>query len=73
MAATWIKYKNNDNATMIFNLDQATHFRHVGTGEESFFEVYTNGATHSILRLTDKEAYTVVLNYIAMTTGYKLE
>ncbi len=73
MAATWLKYKNNDNATVIFNLDQATHFRHVGSGEESFIEVYVGDTLHSILRLTDKEAYAVAMNYVAMTTGYKLE
>jgi hypothetical protein len=73
MAATWIKYKSSDNATVIFNLDQATHFRHLANGEESFVEVYVNQTLHSVLRLTDKEAYTTILNYLAMTTGYTLE
>lgn len=73
MAATWLKYKNNDNATVIFNLDQATHFRHVGSGEDAFIEVYVGTTLHSIMRLTDRAAYAVVLNYIAMTTGFQLE
>lgn len=73
MAATWIKYKNNDNATVVFNLDQATHFRHVSAGEESFVEVYVNQIMHSVLRLTDKEAYNAVVGYVAMTTGHQLE
>jgi hypothetical protein len=73
MASTWIKYKNNENATMIFMLDHATHFRHVADGDESFVEVYAEGTMHSILQLTDREAYRTVINYIAMTTGYTLE
>ncbi len=73
MSATWLKFKNNDNATVIFNLDHATHFRHIADGGESFVEVYADGAMHSIMRLTDPEAYQVVMNYIAMTTSYKLE
>ncbi len=73
MAATWIKYKNNENATMIFMLDHATHFRHVAAGDESFIEVYAEGAMHSILQLTDPQAYQAVISFIAMTTGYTLE
>ena len=73
MPATWIKYQNNDNATVIFNLDQATHFRHIAGGEESFVEIFTASAKHSIMKLTDPIAYRTVMNYIAMTTTYKLE
>ncbi|MCC6804341.1 MAG: hypothetical protein IT319_15775 [Anaerolineae bacterium] len=73
MAGTWLKYKNNDNAAVIFNLDRATHFRHIADGDESFVEVYAEGTMHSIMRLTDPEAYRVTMNYIAMTTGYTLE
>ena len=50
MAATWLKYQNNDNATVIFNLDHATHFRHVAAGDELFVEVYADGTMHSILQ-----------------------
>lgn len=73
MAGTWLKYKNNDNAGVIFNLDHATYFRHVADGDELFVEVYADGTMHSIMRLTDPEAYRVAMNYIAMTTGYTLE
>ena len=73
MAATWLKYQNNENATAIFNLDHATHFRHVAAGDESFVEVYADGTMHSIMKLTDAEAYQVAMNYIALTTSYKLE
>jgi hypothetical protein len=73
MAATWIKYKNSDSATVIFNLDHATSFRHIADGDGSFVEVYADGAMHSVMQLTDPEAYRVVMNYVAMTTGYKLE
>ncbi len=73
MAATWLKYQNNENASVIFNLDHATHFRHVTAGDESFVEVYANGTMHSILRLTDPNAYETAINYIAITTSYKLE
>jgi hypothetical protein len=73
MAGTWLKYKNNDNATVIFNLDHMTHIRHIADGGESFVEVYADGTMHSIMRLTDPEAYRVTMNYVAMTTGYTLE
>ncbi len=73
MAATWIKYKNNDNATVIFNLDRATHYRHIADGDGSFIEVYADGTMHSIMKLTDPESYRTVMNYVAMTTNYKLE
>lgn len=73
MAATWIKYQNNDSATVIFNLDRATHFRHIASGQESFVEVYADGTMHSIMRLTDPEAYRAVMSYVAITTGYKLD
>jgi len=73
MAATWLKYQNSENATVIFNLDRATSFRHVAAGNESFVEVYADGTTHSILRLTDPLAYQAAMNYIAMTTTYKLD
>ena len=68
-----MKYKNNESATVIFNLDRATHFRHIADRQESFVEVFADGAIHSILQLTDPDAYRVAMNYIAMTTGYKLE
>ena len=73
MASTWLKYKNNENATVIFNLDHATHFRHVSSGDESFVEVYADETMHSILKLTDPGAYETAMAYIAMTTSYKLE
>jgi hypothetical protein len=73
MAATWLKYQNSENATVIFNLDRATSFRHVASGDESFVEVYADDTMHSILRLTDPLAYTAVMNYVAITTGYKLD
>jgi hypothetical protein len=73
MAATWLKYKNSENATVIFNLDRASHFRHIADGDSSFLEVFADGTVHNILRLTDPEAYQVAMNYMAMTTGYKLE
>ena len=73
MAATWIKYKNNENATVIFMLDHATHFRHIADREESFIEIYAEGTMHSILKLSDPEAYSAVMNFIAMTTGYQLQ
>ena len=59
--------------SVIFNLDLATHFRHISAGDESFIEVFAEGAMHSIMRLTDPDAYQVVMNYVAETTGYKLE
>ena len=71
--ATWLKYKNNDNATMIFNLDHTTHFRHVAAGDESFIEVYADDTMHSVMLLTDPEAYRTVMSFLAMTTGYTLE
>jgi hypothetical protein len=73
MAATWLKYKNNDNATIIFNLDHATHFRHIAEHEMSFLEVFADGTMHNILRLTDPEAYRTAMEYMAITTGYKIE
>lgn len=71
--ATWIKYKNSDNATVIFDINRAASFRHVASGSESFFEVQAEGLTHTVMRLTDPEAYRAIANYIAMTTGYTLE
>ncbi len=73
MPATWIKYKSSDSATVIFNLDRATHFRHIAGGTDSFLEVYAEGTMHSIMQVTDPEAYRTVMSYIAMTTGYKLD
>jgi hypothetical protein len=73
MAATWLKYKNSDNATIIFNLDRATSYRHISDHDASFLEVFADGTMHSILRLTDPEAYQIAMNYMAMTTGYKLD
>jgi len=73
MASTWLKYQNNENATVIFNLDHSTHFRHVTAGNESFVEIYADGTMHSILQLTDPKAYEVAMAYIAMTTTYKLD
>jgi hypothetical protein len=73
MAATWLKYKNSENATIIFNLDRVTHFRHIADGDASFLEVFADGTMHNILRLTDPEAYQTAMNYMTMTTGYKLE
>ncbi len=71
--ATWIKYKSSDNATMIFDINHAAYFRHVAAGTESFFEVQAEGVNHTVMRLTDPDAYRAVANYIAMTTSYKLE
>lgn len=70
--ATWMRYKNNDNATVIFDLDRATHFRHVAAHDESFIEVYVEGTMHSVMLLTDPEAYREVTRFVAMTTGYEL-
>jgi len=73
MRGTWLRYKNNDNASVIFNLDLATHFRYISAGDESFIEVFAEGTMHSIMKLTDPDAYRVVMNYVTETTGYKLE
>ena len=71
--ATWIKYKSSDNATVIFDINRAAHFRHIAAGQESFFEVLAEGTAHTVMRLTDPEAYRAIANYVAMTTGYTLE
>ncbi len=70
--ATWIKFQNNENATEIFDIDRATHFRHVAANDESFIEVHADGAIHSIMHLTDPQAYEAVMNFVAATTGYSL-
>lgn len=71
--ATWIKYKNADNITEIFNIDQATRFRHVEEGDSTFIEVHANGAVHTVMWMTDKEAFHNILEHIKQATGYTLE
>lgn len=71
--ATWIKFRNNDNATEIIDLDRATHFRHVSANDESFIEVHVGSTIHSIMKLTDPDAYQAISSYIAQTTGYTLD
>lgn len=73
MAANWLKYKNNDNATIIFDLDRATHYRHIADGASSFLEVFADGTMHSILRLTDPVAYDAAMNHVKDTTGFTIE
>ncbi len=71
--AAWIQYKNADNITEIFNLDQATRFRHVEEGDSSYIEVHTVNAVHTIMWMTDKEAFHKVIEYIKNATGIALE
>jgi hypothetical protein len=73
MATTaWLRYKNSENVTIIFNLDTATRFRHFDDGSESYVEVLAAGEIHSILLSTDPGAYQDVLDYIKRTTGFEL-
>lgn len=72
MQGTWIKYTPSDNTTEIFNLDNATRFRHVESPNEAFIEVHANGAVHMITRINDPEAYQIVLRYIEQKTGFVL-
>jgi hypothetical protein len=69
----WIKYKNAENITEIFDLDHSTRFRHVEEGDSSFIEVHTANAVHTIMWITDKDAYHKVIEHIKKTTGYTLE
>jgi hypothetical protein len=69
---TWIKYTPSDNTTEIFNLAASTRFRHVLNSNEAFVEVHADGAVHMITRITDPEAYQIVLRYIQQTTGFEL-
>lgn len=71
--ATWVKYKNADNITEIFNIDLATRFRHVEEGDSTFIEIHAGGTVHTIMWMTDKEAFHKVLDHIKQTTGYTLE
>jgi hypothetical protein len=72
MTSTWIKYRNSENVTIIFNLQGATRFRHYDSGSESYIEVMANGEVHSVLLSTDPRAYQDVLDYIKRTTSYDL-
>ena len=71
--ASWIKYKNAENITEIFDLDQATRFRHVEEGDSTFIEIHAAGTVHTILWMTDKEAFHNALEYVKKTTGFTLE
>lgn len=68
----WIKYSNDNNVTIVLNLDKASRFRHCESGSESFVEVLVDGEIHSILLSTDPGAYQDVLDYIKRTSGYEL-
>ncbi|MDX2161261.1 MAG: hypothetical protein SF162_08060 [bacterium] len=71
--AKWMKYKNADNITEIFDIDQATRFRHVEEGDSTFIEIHAAGAVHTIMWLTDKEAFHKILEHIRTATGFALE
>ncbi len=71
--AAWIKYKNADNISEIFDLEHATRFRHVEEGDSTFIEIHADGAVHTIMWMTDKEAFHKVLEFIKKTTGFTLE
>jgi hypothetical protein len=71
--ASWVKYKNADNITEIFDLDHATRFRHVEEGNSTFIEIHAAGAVHTVLWMTDKDAYHNILAYIKKATGFTLE
>lgn len=71
--ATWIKYKNAENITEIFNIDLASRFRHVEEGDSTFIEVHADGTVHTVMWMTDKEAFHAILDYIRTATGIALE
>ncbi|MBK8032723.1 MAG: hypothetical protein J0M07_05925 [Anaerolineae bacterium] len=72
MRGTWIKYTPSDSTVEIFNIDNATRFRHVDTPHEAFVEVHADDAVHTITRMVDPEAYQIVLRYIQQTTGFEV-
>jgi hypothetical protein len=73
MTINWIKHKTGDSTTMIYNLDQASYFRHVSAGTESVIEFEIQDEKYTIMRSIDADAYHAVLNYISQTTGHHLD
>lgn len=71
--ASWMSYKNAANITDIFDLDTATRFRHVEEGDSSFIEIHTPSAVHTVMWITDRDAFHRVIDYVKKTTGISLE
>ncbi|NDJ63367.1 MAG: hypothetical protein GYB67_19760 [Chloroflexi bacterium] len=72
MPTQWIKFSNSDSSIEIFDISQATHFKHIADGDDSFVEVYTGEVVHTVMSSIDPDAYRAVLDYIAENTGYTL-
>jgi hypothetical protein len=73
MAHNWVKYESSEGVYELFNMDRATHFRHIGAGDESQIEIDIDGNMFAIMYSIDPAAYRTVLNYIKETTGYTLD
>ncbi len=71
--ASWVQYKNAENITEIFNLDNATRFRHVEEGDSTFIEIHAAGSVHTVMWITDKDAFHKVLEFVKQSTGFTLE
>jgi hypothetical protein len=68
----WVRHRTGDKTTMIYNLDQASYFRHVEAGDESAVEFEIQDEKYTVMYSMDREAYQAVLAYIREVTGHEL-
>lgn len=72
MSQNWVRYRTSENTTELYNLDQASLFRHVYRGDESVLEFQIGDTTYTIMYSIDPDAYHAAIKYILTRTGIEL-
>lgn len=73
MSINWVRHRTGPTTTVVYNLDQASYFRHVAAGRESVVEFEIQDDKYTIMQSEDPDAYHAVLHYIQQTTGHDLD